>query len=434
MIDEAEIKLHGLTVIAGENDTGKSTIGKTVFAVSKALNNYNVDFEQDRIDFALRNMEQIYFFLRRNVDYSENRELQELFSVRNFHEELIKFGDDRYRFDSLMRDRIYGIDRFIPNDDARKTRYIQLLEEISKQFDVEDESYIIKSNISKIMGLEFGGQVTNNRLGDYAELEFSEGRNFILGMAMTNKKVEHFDIVDEFSFRDATYIETPFVLQYKDMLMNNRTSSSVYGYNRRNSKVPFHTTDLIEKIQLSENVEEDYLIDDWFYDNNRNRELMFRIRDIIKGNIQYDKKRKDYVFVKDNGYTKSLFRSDNTASGIKSFGLIQMLLNSSVINSRSLLIIDEPEVHLHPKWQVEYAQIIVELVRIGTPVLVNTHSPYILQAIKYYSKDLENSGIVNYYLADNHYDDSVTKISDVTDSLYIAFKKLSDPIQDLVWY
>ena len=36
MIKEADVKLDGLTVIAGENDTGKSTVGKSLFALLKA--------------------------------------------------------------------------------------------------------------------------------------------------------------------------------------------------------------------------------------------------------------------------------------------------------------------------------------------------------------------------------------------------------------
>ena len=32
MLESADVKLDGLTVIAGENDTGKSTLGKTLFA------------------------------------------------------------------------------------------------------------------------------------------------------------------------------------------------------------------------------------------------------------------------------------------------------------------------------------------------------------------------------------------------------------------
>ena len=38
MIKQAEIELNGLTVIAGANDTGKSTIGKLLFSIVKSYN------------------------------------------------------------------------------------------------------------------------------------------------------------------------------------------------------------------------------------------------------------------------------------------------------------------------------------------------------------------------------------------------------------
>ena len=38
-IKKAEITLKGLTVIAGANDTGKSTVGKVLFTIIKALSN-----------------------------------------------------------------------------------------------------------------------------------------------------------------------------------------------------------------------------------------------------------------------------------------------------------------------------------------------------------------------------------------------------------
>lgn len=39
-IEHANIALNGLTIIAGENNTGKSTIGKTVFSIFQGLKNW----------------------------------------------------------------------------------------------------------------------------------------------------------------------------------------------------------------------------------------------------------------------------------------------------------------------------------------------------------------------------------------------------------
>ena len=38
-IGKADIKINGLTVIAGTNDSGKSTVGKMLFSIIKALTN-----------------------------------------------------------------------------------------------------------------------------------------------------------------------------------------------------------------------------------------------------------------------------------------------------------------------------------------------------------------------------------------------------------
>lgn len=38
-IKNATIELNGLTIIAGVNDSGKSTIGKMLFALTKAIGN-----------------------------------------------------------------------------------------------------------------------------------------------------------------------------------------------------------------------------------------------------------------------------------------------------------------------------------------------------------------------------------------------------------
>ncbi len=44
IINTAELQLKGLTVVAGENNSGKTTIGKIIFSITKALNNCQSDY------------------------------------------------------------------------------------------------------------------------------------------------------------------------------------------------------------------------------------------------------------------------------------------------------------------------------------------------------------------------------------------------------
>ena len=46
MIKEADIILDGLTLIAGENDTGKSTVGKALYSVVAGLNNAEKNYKE----------------------------------------------------------------------------------------------------------------------------------------------------------------------------------------------------------------------------------------------------------------------------------------------------------------------------------------------------------------------------------------------------
>ncbi|HFO2891335.1 TPA: AAA family ATPase, partial [Escherichia coli] len=47
-ISQADVSIGGLTVITGENDTGKSTIGKILFSMVKAISRYEEDLEEDK--------------------------------------------------------------------------------------------------------------------------------------------------------------------------------------------------------------------------------------------------------------------------------------------------------------------------------------------------------------------------------------------------
>ena len=53
-IKEAEIRFDGLTVIAGNNNTGKSTVGKVLFTLFHSLRNMSRSVMEERKDFVQR--------------------------------------------------------------------------------------------------------------------------------------------------------------------------------------------------------------------------------------------------------------------------------------------------------------------------------------------------------------------------------------------
>ena len=100
-----------------------------------------------------------------------------------------------------------------------------------------------------------------------------------------------------------------------------------------------------------------------------------------------------------------------------------MLLKNKKLNENCILIIDEPEVHLHPNWQVKYAEILTIIsLKLGVKILLNSHSPYFIEAIKVYSEKYKNN-IKFYSLIDSN-DKKAKILIDKTNDLGFIYNKL----------
>ena len=77
-----------------------------------------------------------------------------------------------------------------------------------------------------------------------------------------------------------------------------------------------------------------------------------------------------------------------------------MLLRNGYIKDNTLLILDEPEAHLHPQCIIEYARIIVLIHKtIGTKFLVSSHSPDMVSAIRYIAETEDCLDHLSFYCA-----------------------------------
>jgi len=89
------------------------------------------------------------------------------------------------------------------------------------------------------------------------------------------------------------------------------------------------------------------------------------------------------------GYLEFIYRPQgmerdiklNRASSMVSELAPVVLSMRHIIRPRDMLIIEEPEAHLHPAAQTEMAKTLAALVRVGVRVLVTTHSDWLLQEI-----------------------------------------------------
>ena len=109
------------------------------------------------------------------------------------------------------------------------------------------------------------------------------------------------------------------------------------------------------------------------------------------------------------------------ATGLKTFVIMQSLYREGLINKNTLLILDEPEAHLHPQWIVHYAKFLIMLRKeTRCSFLISSHSTDMISALKFIAeKELDKKA--RFYLAD---------IEDEKKLLY-NFKGLDDDIEPI---
>lgn len=132
---------------------------------------------------------------------------------------------------------------------------------------------------------------------------------------------------------------------------------------------------------------------------------------LLNGSSNWVKKDnyEQFVYHRPDGKSFNLLEC---ATGLKSFSILQMLYASGNLDGNTLLILDEPEAHLHPQWVVEYARLVIRLHKhLGVKFLIASHSPDFIRAIKHVSEHEFGSNVQNkvcFYLAESINPDSYT--------------------------
>ena len=130
--------------------------------------------------------------------------------------------------------------------------------------------------------------------------------------------------------------------------------------------------------------------DDTYYDLVKSLDRPIARGALSKGFKEADKEleesldgrlvQKDGVFSFNKG--KHNFSISLTAEGVKKIGIINQLLKNKTINENTILIIDEPEVALHPNMIEKVAKILFDLSNVGVQIFIATHSYFLLKSFQ----------------------------------------------------
>lgn len=416
-VANADVCLNGLTVIAGVNSSGKSTIGKMLFSIVKAKANSRESGRDNKGATLEKHLRTLYKRLNGKFTRQDNPIWDSLFPLpmRQLKERLLQLEDEE--LDELLHERRTAIAKM--NLTPRMTSLMmQDLENIEICLASTDNSAAdLAAEMRYFVESEFMNKICS--LGTEKSSVFLEMEDEMenVSIEFKNDNVDSVRTKADIDLKDATYVESPLYLHMLECLLSAETFREL-GNRRRSSQrmIPIHIKDLAEKVDAKRIVGDK--VKTFMSDN---------LMSLTGGHFKFDSKTRRLVFEK-NGVS---FSPINVASGIKSFGLIQMLLETNVISDNKILIWDEPENHLHPEWQVEFASILVQLAKSGIPVVVSTHSPYFVQGIRYFSAKYDLESFVNYYLAEER-PDGLSDIREVTNTLNDLFLKLSAPLNAIM--
>lgn len=388
-VKQADIQINGITVVAGVNGCGKSTLSKFLYYALKNSNSFEdlvLQYVNSQLQPYINLLEQLsnlYYHYNSIDDYSNLRRfnnrrsmfrsynLSDFTDTSSFLDEIQEFcnrvldleSNMNLNGKSIVSTRLNMIFRStLKNKDFKlplKHKIEELIHQISElvheaeRMNAERPYRILRESIEAA----FNSSIPKNTL-------LQEYGDSILGDKVSNVPLPHY-------IKKVAYIDTPMVIgietyrgqpTYWEELNNLIKTPPKRGYKR----------------SINKYIKEKILKGDASFDS-----------DVFSGAFKY------------KTLAGEEFDLLECATGIKSFSLLQMLLKNLFLDESTLLIIDEPEAHLHPQWIVEYARLIVLLhKRLGTKFFIASHSTDMVSAIRYISEKEKCLSAVSFYTAE----------------------------------
>lgn len=412
-INQAEIELQGITVVAGENNTGKSTIGKMLFCVFDAFCEIEEQIKTERRDNISRLLtvylsEQVGRSLR-NQDWASFAE----YCVER-REYFLSHPDELNSELRQLYKRVAGDSEAEVQQDGISSIFSRFYNSLK----ISDDE-IMELNLKKRLQDEFGMKVGYlNTPEEKSEISLEIKSNKIEFQVLDNASLtikKYFNLVKEIC-----YIDDPFVLDELD-----NSWIFIWGFSNEYD----HRNNLLSKLARHKKENAMNAVDELVVQKKLTH-IFESMAGVCDGELLSSGDELNRTYVYKTTKLKGELKIANLSTGIKSFVILRTLLLNGFIDDNGIIIMDEPEIHLHPEWQLRFAEMIVLIQKeFNANILLNTHSPYFLNAIQVFSKKYGIKEKCRYYLTEEC--DGRADIRNVTYCTEAIYEKLARPLQEL---
>jgi len=394
-ITSSDLSIKPLTVIAGKNGSGKTFATKSLYAILSSVHENSFGhIVTDKLRTLI--VQTLFYFNAEQIQKKQmlfkfdeliekNFVLRDI-NLENFREvfqgyaqSMLEFiGQNKESIDEENTDKIVAImkefDDFIQNptkftDSELETKISKKLKET---FQISDLG-ILKNSAENIkIELDIGTvEIASNSKIDF---EFSESEM---------KSIQ--------KLSNIIFLDSPIFLKLRKAL-NKKENIPLFEEEKGKylTGIPKYIEDLYK------NIDKEY-IEELDFEATKTK-----IGQIINGDVSIDN---GQIIYKSGGRNIPI---SLTAMGVSSFAIIYLLIRSNTLRKGSYLIIDEPEVHLHPDWQVLLMEILYELAQQGVHVVIASHSIEIVKYLEVFLKEKEDANeiiAVNYMSEDKEFID-----------------------------
>lgn len=383
-VKSADIDLNGITLISGINGSGKSSISRLLYYAFKYAN----DYESIASNSVMPELRQIGRLVN-NLTMGLRRGISSV-EMRNYYRHAEEANSIEMKIDAycaaleLFKDFVIRNEGNLDSNDENALKRIRSIIDdsiLDKRRNKDTPlSDMVEDVIRKTQGIKEKAQRLSSARGyalyrqtltEILENDLKGVRIAEYGVPFVGKDVSVVPVLNY--IQQSVYIDTPMIVG-----MNRYVWYPIMEYWK----------DLNDLLEIPVQKSYSHAINQY-------------IKNVIHGGSYYDDSlsfKGNMKYKRDDGLVIDLLDS---ATGIKSFSLLQTLLRNGVLSENTLLIIDEPEAHLHPQWIVEYARVIIMLhKKIGVKFFIASHSTDFVSAVKYISEKQRVSKSVSFYLAE----------------------------------
>lgn len=449
MIHSGEVELEGITLIAGENSSGKSTIEKAVSLCLASLFNLSEFVQIDRAATAISDFRKYGVTLddilknitsaKRRHRVSEIEKLQEKYAIKIV--QTLPLG--RKKLETIIDE--YAVQHASFYGAARKellhtTEYSQwkrgIVDDLYRDISSSDDE-IGRSSVTEYIRQFFDGQIISFGLeGEKSFIEHIDdnGHSNIMNFERQPKNAR--DVCSDLKVKmsvlnPCVYIDSPEIfddLNAEDEDSIRRSIRQMLAPGGKRYRFTSKDTWNVIAQEYSDQYGQTSMT---AIQREQNQKVVDEfngmIDNVIHGHLKATTSGR-LQFVSDMGGRAVEMR--NLSTGIKSFSVLSYAIEHGCIGEGSYILLDEPEINLHPAWQIKYAELLIQMRReLNVKIILTTHSPYFVMAIEDLAKKYSIHNDCRFYMTEATSNGAVIK--DVSKDIRPIYDRLAKPFEYL---